>query len=460
MDLSNTISTASSNIKTRKSRNKSKSVDLNDLKFDSDTDISMGDLELLANKKKLNKKVSDNTSISKENTIEDNHLNLNNNNQTNLNEKLYSGKKNVKDFSDTMSSTRSTSSYDRERVTKQKRANKENKNDDIRREKSEYLYKISVLNSKGNRSVLKFDMNNSLEDIRNEYERIRVNMENERMVKFCKQMLLMGVQGVEMLNTKFDPMGVDLDGWSESMGYSMEQQDYDEVISELYEKYKGKGHMAPELKLVLMIIGSAAMFTITKKITKMDSGIQGNMLSSLLGSVMGGATQKQPQQQPQQQYQQQYQQQQPQQQYQQQPQQQSQRHQANMGPLSFQQELQHQHQQSQQRGHAHQGQFKVPTLGPVPYGMNLNNMDNMSEDSDVQPSKMRGPDGDFDTPDSINLQDIMKTMAQNKRLKDLEANKNKFELSFDEPTEEEVVKNVTLKNKRGRPAKKNRGQAI
>ncbi len=87
-------------------------------------------------------------------------------------------------------------------------------------------------------------------------------------------------------------------------------------------------------------------------------------------------------------------------------------------------------------------------------------MDNMSEDSDVQPSKMRGPEGDFDTPDSINLQDIMKTMAQNKRLKDLEANKNKFELSFGEPTEEEVVKNVTLKNKRGRPAKKNRGQAI
>ena len=447
MDLSNDVTTISSDIKSRKSKSRSKSIDLN--KFDSDTDISMGDLELLANKKKLNKKVSDNISVSKESS-EVNHPVQKA--YPTLNENVSSKKKNKdqnkdqnKEFDD---STRSTSSYDRERVTKQKRANKENKNDDIRREKSEYLYKISVLNAKGNRSILKFDMSNSLEDIRNEYERIRVNMENERMVKFCKQMLLMGVQGVEMLNTRFDPMGVDLDGWSESMGYSMEQQDYDEVISELYEKYKGKGHMAPELKLVLMIIGSAAMFTITKKITKMDSGLQGNMLSSLLGSVMGGAKQQVPQQQPQQSQQQQY-----------QPSQQQQQSRSKPGPLSpqqsFQQELHQQHQQHQQKG-----QFRVPTLGPVAYGRDLNKMDNMSEDSDDQPSRMRGPDGAFDTPDSINLEDIMKTMAQNKRLKELEANKNKFELNFDEATEDDIVKNVTLKNKRGRPAKKNRGQAI
>jgi hypothetical protein len=234
----------------------------------------------------------------------------------------------------------------------------------------------------------------------------------------------------------------------------MEQQDYDEVIAELYEKYKGKGHMAPELKLVLMIIGSAAMFTITKKITKMDSGLQGNMLSSLLGNVMSGQrSQAQPTMQ------------------QQAPQF---RQQSSPQVNSFQEQLRQAHQMGQERvnqnqshlghghghGHGHQGQFRVPTLGPVPYGVNLNQMDNMSEDSDIQPSRMRGPEGNFDSPDSINLQDIMKTMAQNKRMKELEANKNKFELSFDEQTEDDIVKNVALKNKRGRPAKKNKGKGI
>lgn len=471
MELSNTISTGmSSDIKSRRTKNKTKSVDLDNFdnkKFDSETDISMGDLELLANKKKINKKQVDSTIVSKDDS--DNNVN----NQTNLNEKTYANK-NVKDVSDTMSSTRSTSSYERERIVKQKRALKENKNDDIRREKSEFLYKISVLNAKGNRSVLKFDMSNSLEDIRNEYERIRVNMENERMVKFCKQMLLMGVQGVEMLNNKFDPMGIDLDGWSESMGYSMEQQDYDEVISELYEKYKGKGHMAPELKLVLMIIGSAAMFTITKKITKMDSGAQGNMLSGLLGSMMNAPKQSPPQYVPQPNAQQLY---------QEQLRQQAAAQQAAAAAQT--QSYSHGHGHGHDHGHEENfqsnnvrgygkgpmgpmgamgmsqgGQFRVPTLGPVPYGMDLNKMDNMSEDSDMQPSRMRGPDGAFDSPDSINLQDIMKTMAQNKRMKEQEANKNRFELNFDEPTEEEVIKNVSLKNKRGRPAKKNKGKAI
>jgi hypothetical protein len=104
-------------------------------------------------------------------------------------------------------------------------------------------------------------------------------------------MLLLGVQGVEMLNTKFDPIGVDLEGWSEAMSYNMDNQDYDEVMGELYEKYKSTGNMSPELKLIFMIISSAAFFTISKKITKMDSpsGVMG-----FLGNFMNGAKQQAP----------------------------------------------------------------------------------------------------------------------------------------------------------------------
>jgi len=97
-------------------------------------------------------------------------------------------------------------------------------------------------------------------------------------------MLLLSVQGIEMMNTRFDPLGVDLDGWSEAMGYSLENQEYDEVMAELYEKYKGRGQMSPEVKLIFMIISSATMFTISKKITKMDTS---NMFTNLLGNVLG-----------------------------------------------------------------------------------------------------------------------------------------------------------------------------
>ena len=376
-------------------------------------DITMSDLELLANNKKMKKKETLSVAdiVSKDSVKDSEVL------------KETKTKRSISKKSSTSSSTSSSSDdSDAYKKAKSRKVNKENKNDNIRREKSELLYKINMLNSKGVRSSLKLDMNSSLDEIKNEYERIRTNMENERMVKFCKQMLLMGVQGVEMLNTKFDPLGVDLDGWSEAMGYSMENQEYDQVLSELYEKYKGSGQMSPEVKLLLMIAGSAAMFTITKKITKMDSS--DSMLGNILGSFMGQSSK---QQQPPQQYQQP-----PQQQYQQPPQQYHQPPQQYHQPLPF----------------------GVNVTVPTPFSLqnqNFNNVDNYSESSDAKPSRIKGPAGSFDSPDSMNLQNIIKTMNEKKRQKN-DVNDLVFDAS--EITEPVQVKNVSLKPKgRGRPKK-------
>ena len=178
----------------------------------------------------------------------------------------------------------SANSHDH-RKEKARLVNKENRIDSIRIEKSEFLYKFNKLNANGKFSSLRLDMGNSLDEIRNEYERIKNEIQTDRSVAFLKRMLLLGVQGVEMMNTKFDPLGVDLDGWSESLGYSLENQEYDEVMAELYEKYKGRGQMSPEMKMLFMIISSATMFTITKKITKMESS---NPFKNFIGSFVGG----------------------------------------------------------------------------------------------------------------------------------------------------------------------------
>jgi hypothetical protein len=197
----------------------------------------------------------------------------------------------------TLSSSANSRDHRREKA---KLVSKENRIDSIRMEKSEFLYKFNKINANGKFSSLKLDMNNSLDEIRNEYERIKNEIQTDRSVAFLKRMLLLGVQGVEMLNSRFDPLGVDLDGWSESMGYSLENLEYDEVMAELYEKYKGKGQMSPEMKMVFMIISSATMFTITKKITKMDSS---NPFKNFIGNFVGGQV---PQQMPQQHYQETY----------------------------------------------------------------------------------------------------------------------------------------------------------
>ena len=288
--ISSIKSTKSSNSASRKnSKRTSNKIDV------ESEDISLSQLELLANKKKLNHH-EEQVSINKQSVEEIRMESIK--------------KKSIKSSSSVSSSTSSSDST-KKKIRKEKVIQRENKNDDIRREKSELLFKFSKLNIKGKWSSLKLDMNCSLDEIRNEYERVRNEIQTERSVGFFKRMLLLGVQGVEMLNNKFDPVGVDLDGWSEAMGYSMENQEYDEVMAELYEKYKGRGQMSPEVKLIFMIISSATMFTISKKITKMDSS---NAFASFIGNLVGGKNNQQVpqqyQQQVPQQYQQQYQQQQ------------------------------------------------------------------------------------------------------------------------------------------------------
>ncbi len=252
-------SAKSSNSKRSQSKSKLEKVDI------ESEDISLSQLELMANKKKVNKPVND------------------------ISEKISKSEHDFKK-SETSSSNSSSSSLDniRDKRRKERYITKENKNDMIRQEKSELLFKFNKLNIKGQWSSLRLDMNSSLDEIKNEYERVRNEIQTERSVAFFKRMLLLGVQGIEMMNTKFDPLGVDLDGWSEAMGYSMENQEYDEVMAELYEKYKGRGQMSPEMRLIFMIISSATMFTISKKITKMDSG---NPFKSFIGGFMNNQQQ-------------------------------------------------------------------------------------------------------------------------------------------------------------------------
>lgn len=404
-------------------------------------DISMSELELLANKKKLNKK-SEDFSVKIEGVVED-ELGAESTKKSSkrgpLSKPSKSSKPSIRKHKELSSSNSDTDILERQKE-KEKKINKENKNDNIRREKSELLYKLSkiheVAKSKNSDAGLfKLDMNFTLEEIKNEYERIRTNMENERMVKFCKQMLLMGVQGVEMMNTKFDPLGMDLVGWSESMGYSMENQDYDEVLSELYEKYKGQGKMSPEVKLLLMILGSAAMFTITKKISNMESS--DNMLSGIINSFMGGKKQKaQPQSPPQFNNEQQ--------QFNNEQQQfnntqQSQFNNAQQPQFNNAQQPQ-QPQQYEHYGRSPQQYVNLPLAGDL-----------HSDSSDDTPSKMRGPDKNFDTPDSIDIENIIKTMNEKKKTKS-QSLLNKIEEIVSES--EDITRNIQLKPKRGKAATK------
>ena len=136
----------------------------------------------------------------------------------------------------------------------------------IEDEKADLLNKISRLIKKGIQGNGRLNSYSPIEEIRTEYKRMTYSIEVDRSIKFQKRMLIATVTGLEFLNKKFDPFDLQLDGWSENM---MEQtDDYDGVFEDLHNKYKNKIEVAPEIKLIMMVGGSAMMFHLTNSMFK------------------------------------------------------------------------------------------------------------------------------------------------------------------------------------------------
>jgi hypothetical protein len=109
-------------------------------------------------------------------------------------------------------------------------------------------------------------MDSSLEEMKGEYENIVAEKEKANNVKFQGKMLMACITGIEFLNSKFDPFDIKLDGWAEQ--FSENLTDYDEIFAELHEKYRNKAKLAPELKLLFQLGGSAIMLHMTNTMFK------------------------------------------------------------------------------------------------------------------------------------------------------------------------------------------------
>lgn len=134
------------------------------------------------------------------------------------------------------------------------------------REKFKYLRKLEALEKKGVELSKKYTMESSLQEMMGEYETIIEEKTKQNSVKFQGNMLMAIINGIEFLNNKFDPFDIKLDGWSEQVNENV--NDYDDVFGELYEKYKGKASMAPEIKLLFQLGGSAMMVHMTNTMFK------------------------------------------------------------------------------------------------------------------------------------------------------------------------------------------------
>jgi hypothetical protein len=138
--------------------------------------------------------------------------------------------------------------------------------EELLREKFKYLRKLEALEKKGVELSKKYNMESSLSEMMGEYETIMEEKSKQNSIKFQGNMLMAAINGIEFLNNRFDPFDIKLDGWSEQVNENI--GDYDDIFSELYEKYKSRTSMAPELKLLFQLGGSAMMVHLTNTMFK------------------------------------------------------------------------------------------------------------------------------------------------------------------------------------------------
>ena len=277
------------------SDNKSISFDINDI---SDGDI-MG-ISLLADPSKTKENSEDGNSIKEESkTYVTEDYNLFSNDQTIPNvtpqQNYISQEKKIEigNSPDNINDGLFTSNLE---STNEFKSIQTMNSQDIKNEKIDILYKFRKLESQGIKTTMNYNMNSHLDDMRNEYLKLKKQREVENSIKFQRKVMMAAITGVEFLNNKFDPLSIKLEGWSESVNENI--YDYDEVFEELYEKYGGTTEMAPEIKLLMLLGGSAFMFHLSNTMFKTTMPGMGDIMkdnpelmkqfaSAAMGNAMG-----------------------------------------------------------------------------------------------------------------------------------------------------------------------------
>jgi len=158
---------------------------------------------------------------------------------------------------------------------------KESNHKSSKKEKQEILLKLVALEKRGITLTKKYSMSSKLSDLKFELDLHKTNAEIDASVKFQQKVLMAAVTGLEFANKTFDPIGAKLDGWSESVMDNLD--DYESIFIKLYEKYKTRADLPPELQLFVTLVGSAFMFHITK--TMFTSALGGGGSNDILKNI-------------------------------------------------------------------------------------------------------------------------------------------------------------------------------
>jgi hypothetical protein len=134
---------------------------------------------------------------------------------------------------------------------------------EVRRKKRAMIKKLDEWYEKG---LIKhnsnFNMESAFDEVEDEYETALEDKRKKDSIKLQGWWFMTFINSLEYANTVFNPFDLNLDGWGEQVNEDIDS--YEEIFSELHDKYKG-GKMAPEISLLLRVGFSAAVLNFSNK---------------------------------------------------------------------------------------------------------------------------------------------------------------------------------------------------
>ncbi len=132
------------------------------------------------------------------------------------------------------------------------------------------LRKLGELAQYGVKLSQNYNMNSDYFAMKYECELHKNIRAKQNSVNWMSSLMLNCIYGIEILNEKYNPFDLKLKNWSEQINADI--NNYYDVFGEIYEKYNKPGkNMSPELKLVLMISGSALKFHLNNTLLSQPS---------------------------------------------------------------------------------------------------------------------------------------------------------------------------------------------
>jgi hypothetical protein len=156
---------------------------------------------------------------------------------------------------------------------------------ELRRAKREVYENLQKLKDKGIR-IPHFTEVSDLDEMNDYYEMKSSDLRRRKGVRTMRKVVTTGASLVEFVFGKWNPLNLELEGWSESMNENI--TDFDDVFEEFAEKYfKDRSKLPVEIRLVGLILWSALSFHFSNQMAK-NMMKNGGKFMGMSMSDMGG----------------------------------------------------------------------------------------------------------------------------------------------------------------------------